>query len=109
MTEPTKDIKGNTYIDIHGNTFLLEAPHLVWRDEEGGLGFLAPAARVQEVNIGAGEEGASAIQLFLRDEENDETLEYYFEFSGEDTARLLAEAILRMRAEHPEPEGPVST
>lgn len=109
MNEPNKDIKGNAYIDIRGNTFVLEAPHLVWRDEEGGLGFLAPAARVEEVNIGAGEEGASAIQVFLRDEENDERLEYYFEFAGEDTARLLAEAILRMKAEHPEADGPMST
>lgn len=109
MNEPSKDIKGNTYIDIRGNTFLLEAPHFIWRDEEGGLGFLAPAARVQEVNIGQGEEGASAIQIFLRDEENEETLEYYFEFAGEDTARLLAEAILRMKSEHPREEGPVST
>lgn len=101
--------KNNTYTDIRKNTLVLEAPHLVWRDEDGGIGFLAPVARVDEVNIGAGEEGDSAIQFFLWDRENDERLEYYFEFQGEETARLLAEEILQMKAEHPHEAGADAT
>ena len=86
------------FYDIKGNSFELCGDCLAWRDEKGDCGFLVKLDYLDEVNIGGGEEGASAIQLFLRAEQDEQRYEYYFEFEGEADAATFAHAILEAKA-----------